>query len=199
MLLKNRLILSALLLFCFNIHANTHVVMDTNYGKIEIELFDKKAPISVKNFLDYAKSGHYKNTIFHRVIGNFMLQGGGYDINLKLKKSKAPIKNEAGNGLKNLNGTLAMARTGIVDSATTQFFINVKDNTFLDHRNESTSGFGYAVFGKVVSGSMPIINKMKTVSVKKNGPFQNLPVTNMIIKSVHIKSSKKSTKKIKKK
>lgn len=162
---------------------NTKVKLSTNKGIIEIELFDSKAPLSVKNFLSYVDSGFYNGTIFHRVIDKFMIQGGGFDISLKQKETKTPIKNEATNRISNLTGTIAMARTGVVDSATSQFFINVSDNTFLDHQNQTARGFGYAVFGRVVKG-MSVVNMIKGQSTKANGPFQNLPMENIIIEKV---------------
>jgi peptidyl-prolyl cis-trans isomerase A (cyclophilin A) len=121
---------------------NPVVVMETNMGNVKLELFEKEAPISVKNFLDYANSGFFSNTIFHRVIANFMIQGGGFTTDFKQKPTNSPIKNEADNGLKNQRGTLAMARTGIIDSATAQFFINVINNDFLNHRDKSMQGYG---------------------------------------------------------
>lgn len=163
-------------LFSLNVFAaNPHVIIKTSMGEIEAELFEDKAPISVKNFLAYVQKGHYKNSIFHRVINNFMIQGGGFDKDLKERTSDAPIKNEAGNGLKNENGTLAMARMQDVDSASAQFYINVNDNSFLDHRDNSPSGFGYAVFGKVVKG-MPIVNKIKAVKTGTRGPLEDVPL-----------------------
>lgn len=155
--------------------ANPHVIIKTSMGEIEAELFEDKAPISVKNFLAYVNKGQYKNTIFHRVINNFMIQGGGFDKDLKELPTGAQIKNEAGNGLKNENGTLAMARMQEVDSASAQFYINVNDNSFLDHRDNSPSGFGYAVFGKIVKG-MPIINKIKAVKTGTRGPLEDVPL-----------------------
>ena len=125
------------------------ITIKTSHGDIGVELFDDKAPITCENFRQYIADGHFDETIFHRVIPNFMIQGGGMDENLSSKKTRAPIKNEANNGLSNKRGTLAMARTGVVDSATSQFFINLRDNTFLDH---GTRDFGYAVFGQVGSG-----------------------------------------------
>lgn len=166
--------------------ANTKVVMTTNMGDIELELFDKKAPVTVKNFVTYANKGFYNGTIFHRVIDNFMIQGGGYDSNLKRKTTMAPIKNEATNGLSNDNGTIAMARTGVIDSATAQFFINVQDNKFLNHTSKDQRGYGYAVFGKVTKG-MSVVNMIKKVSTTRNGPFQNLPAKSVIIKKVVVK------------
>ena len=131
---------------------NPVVVMETSMGNVKMELFEAEAPISVKNFLEYANSGFFNDTIFHRVIASFMIQGGGFTTDFKSKPTKAPIKNEAGNGLKNQRGTLAMARTNAPHSASAQFFINTKDNDFLNFSSESPSGWGYAVFGKVVSG-----------------------------------------------
>lgn len=160
--------------------ANPKVIIKTSMGDIEAELYADKAPISVANFLEYVKKGQYKDTIFHRIINNFMIQGGGFDKNLKEKSTAAPIKNEAGNGLKNEVGTLAMARTNEVDSATAQFFINVADNAFLDHRDNSGAGFGYAVFGKVTSG-MPVVNKMKTVKTGIRGPLEDVPLEPVVI------------------
>lgn len=160
--------------------ANPKITIKTSMGDIEAELFEDKAPVSVKNFLEYVKKGHYKGTIFHRVINNFMIQGGGFDKDLKEKSTGAPIKNEAKNGLKNENGTLAMARTMIVDSATAQFYINVADNSFLDHRDESEQGYGYAVFGKVTSG-MPVVNKIKAVKTGTRGPLEDVPLEPVVI------------------
>ena len=137
------------------------VVIETNYGEITVELDDEKAPLSVANFLAYVDSGHYNGTIFHRVIKDFMIQGGNFTADMAPKQTGAPIKNEAGNGLRNLRGTIAMARTGVVDSATSQFFINLKDNGFLDHKDTSIRGYGYAVFGKVIEG-MEVVDKIGT-------------------------------------
>ena len=156
------------------------VVMSTSMGDVEIELFADKAPISVSNFLAYADSGFFAGTIFHRVIPGFMVQGGGFDDKMVQKPTREQIKNEAKNGLKNDRGTLAMARTGVIDSATSQFFINVKDNAFL---NNSPRDFGYAVFGKVVSG-MDVVDKIVAVPTGNVGPFQNVPTTPVTIKSV---------------
>lgn len=166
---------------------NPLAIIETSMGNIKVELFADKAPISVKNFLDYANSGFYKDTIFHRVIPGFMAQGGGLTAALQPKPGdKAAIKNEAANGLMNDRGTLAMARTGMVDSATSQFFINVADNDFLNHRDETPGGFGYAVFGKVIDG-MDVVDKMVAAPQKRqNAVFQNVPVTPIVIKSVTI-------------
>ena len=165
--------------------ANPKVLMKTSMGDITLELDAAKAPISVKNFLMYVKDGHYENTIFHRVIPGFMIQGGGFMKDMSEKAAKAPIKNEAGNGLKNLTGTLAMARTSVVDSASAQFFINVKDNAFLDHRDESPQGFGYAVFGKVIKG-MDIVTKIEGVPTATNGMNENVPVEPVTILSAKV-------------
>jgi cyclophilin family peptidyl-prolyl cis-trans isomerase len=160
------------------------VVIETSKGEIEVELDDVKAPISVKNFLAYVDQGYYKETIFHRVIKNFMIQGGGMNAELQPKPpNNAPIKNEAGNGLKNVRGSIAMARTGIVDSATSQFFINLVDNKFLDHRDQSSSGFGYAVFGKVIAG-MDVVDKIGAVSTGKKKGMGDVPVETVVIKDV---------------
>jgi peptidyl-prolyl cis-trans isomerase A (cyclophilin A) len=163
---------------------NPVVTMETNLGNVTIELFEKEAPVSVANFLDYAKSGFYSGTIFHRVIANFMIQGGGFTPDLKQKPTSAPIKNEAGNGLKNQRGTIAMARTGIVDSATAQFFINVANNDFLNQRDKTQQGFGYAVFGKVVEG-MDVVDKIAAVKTVTRG-FPDVPEKQVIIKSIKL-------------
>ena len=163
--------------------AGTLVVIDTTYGEIKVELDDAKAPVSVKNFLAYADKGYYNGTIFHRVIKDFMIQGGGLTAELAPKPTDAPIKNEAANGLKNLRGTIAMARTGIVDSATSQFFINTKDNAFLDHRDTSMQGYGYAVFGKVVGG-MEVVDKIGNAQTGMRNRFQDVPVETVTIKGV---------------
>lgn len=165
--------------------AGTKVNLKTNKGEIELELFDDKAPITVKNFVEYVNSGFYNGTIFHRVINDFMIQGGGFDVNLAEKTTKAPIKNEATNGLSNDNGTIAMARTQVVNSATAQFFINVKDNTFLNNSGLDDRSYGYAVFGKVTKG-MSVVNSIKATQTKSNGPFQNLPMENIIIEKASV-------------
>ncbi|MCL5885237.1 MAG: peptidylprolyl isomerase [Deltaproteobacteria bacterium] len=144
-------------------------------GNIKVELSPDKAPISVENFLQYVKEGHYDGLIFHRVIRGFMIQGGGFGKDMKEKRpAHPPIRNEAGNGLKNDRGTIAMARTGVVDSATAQFFINVVNNDFLNHANETPQGFGYAVFGKVIEG-MDVVDKIRNVSTGNAGRFQDVP------------------------
>lgn len=163
---------------------NPVVVMDTTMGKIRIELFEKAAPVSVKNFLDYAKSGFYTDTIFHRVIPGFMAQGGGFTADRKQKATGPAIKNEAGNGLKNDRGTIAMARTAAPDSATAQFFINVVNNDMLNRPNPD--GFGYAVFGKVIEG-MDVVDRIVSARTRNlNMVFQNLPETPILIKSVQV-------------
>ncbi len=164
---------------------NPMILMSTSMGDVKIELYEDKAPVTVKNFLGYVNDKFYDGTIFHRVIPNFMIQGGGFDKDMKEKPTKAPIKNEAGNGLKNDTGTLAMARTNVVDSATAQFFINAKDNAFLNHRDESAAGFGYAVFGKVVDG-MDVVQKIEHVQTTKKGMYADVPVEPVVIKSVTV-------------
>lgn len=171
-----RLVLAACsLLLAGNLLAadNPHVLLNTSMGEIEIELEAEKAPISVKNFLEYVESGFYDETVFHRVIPGFMIQGGGFNDGLGQKKTRAPIKNEADNGLHNVRGTLAMARTQNVDSATSQFFINHRDNDFLDHGGRD---FGYAVFGKVVRG-MDVVDQIAQVPTGNRNMMQNVPLT----------------------
>jgi peptidyl-prolyl cis-trans isomerase A (cyclophilin A)/peptidyl-prolyl cis-trans isomerase B (cyclophilin B) len=157
-----------------------HVALKTSMGEIVLELDQEKAPKSVANFLQYVKSGYYKGTVFHRVIDGFMIQGGGFDKNMKQKATKAPIQNEAQNGLQNVTYSIAMARTGDPHSATAQFFINVNDNGALDYPGRD--GFGYTVFGKVVKG-MDVVDKIKAVPVADKGPHQNVPVTPVVIES----------------
>jgi peptidyl-prolyl cis-trans isomerase A (cyclophilin A) len=162
---------------------NPVVLMSTSMGEITIELNQEKAPVTVKNFLDYVESKHYDGTIFHRVIKGFMIQGGGLDESMKQRPTKPPIKNEAGNGLKNTKGTIAMARTNVVDSATAQFFINTVDNGNLDHKNETPTGFGYAVFGRVIKG-LDVVEKIEKVATTSRDGHQNVPVEPVVIKSV---------------
>src|SRR5437660_7991890 len=164
---------------------NPVVLMTTSMGNIRIELDAGKAPITTKNFLDYVSEGHYDGLIFHRVIPGFMIQGGGMDAQMNEKKNKAPIKNEAANGLKNKIGTVAMARTNVVDSATAQFFINVKDNDFLNHHDDSSQGFGYAVFGMVVDG-MDVVHKIEQVPTHTHGMVENVLVDTVIIQSIRL-------------
>lgn len=167
--------------------SNPSVIMSTNMGDVRIELFADKAPITTKNFLDYVTEGFYDGLIFHRVIPGFMIQGGGFDAQMKQKTTKAPIKNEATNGLKNRVGSLAMARTNVVDSATAQFFINVKDNGFLDHLTTSPDGFGYAVFGQVVEG-LDIVHKIEKVKTGGRGSYQDVPLEPVVIQSIRAES-----------
>lgn len=157
-----------------------YVELETTMGNIVIELNQEKAPNTVANFLAYVKSGHYDGTIFHRVIDGFMIQGGGMDANMKEKSTNAPIQNEADNGLKNEVGTIAMARTSDPHSATAQFFINVKDNSFLNFSGKNPQGWGYAVFGKVTEG-MDIVNKIKGVPTGKYGFHADVPTTPVVI------------------
>ncbi len=166
---------------------NPVVTMSTSMGDIRIELDADKAPISTNNFLDYVNEGHFDGLIFHRVIPGFMIQGGGFDSAMSQKKSKSPIKNEASNGLKNVTGSIAMARTNVVDSATAQFFINVKDNDFLNHKNTSPDGYGYAVFGQVIDG-MDVVHAIEKVKTANRGMHQDVPVQAVVINSVKLKS-----------
>jgi len=159
---------------------NPRVLMETSMGNITIELFKEKAPISVRNFLSYVNEGYYDGLIFHRVINGFMIQGGGMDENMQPKKTKFAIKNEAANGLKNLKGTLAMARTSVVDSATSQFFINVADNAFLDYKGKRPEEFGYAVFGQVVEG-MDVVEAIKVVKTGNKAGHADVPVEPVFI------------------
>lgn len=159
--------------------------IETSMGTITLELDDAKAPVTVKNFADYAAAGHYDDTIFHRVIDGFMIQGGGFTKTMNQKPTKDPIKNEAANGLKNARGTIAMARTMIVDSATSQFFINLVDNDFLDYRGPDPRVFGYAVFGKVTDG-MDVVDKIAKVKTGNAGPHQNVPEEAVVIRKIRV-------------
>jgi len=159
------------------------VTITTSLGAIEVELDPDKAPVTVKNFLDYADAGHYDGTIFHRVIPDFMIQGGGFGTDSVQKATKAPIKNEATNGLENKRGTIAMARTSVVDSATSQFFINVKDNAFLNHTSPDARGYGYAVFGHVTKG-MDIVDKIAATPAKRGELSEGQPLTQVVIQSI---------------
>ncbi|WP_244658169.1 peptidylprolyl isomerase [Psychrobacter celer] len=163
------------------------VELDTNMGAIVIELNEEKAPKTVENFLNYVKSGHYDGTIFHRIIDGFMIQGGGMDAEMNEKSTNAPIENEADNGLKNDKGTIAMARTQDPHSATSQFFINVKDNDFLNHSGKNMQGWGYTVFGKVTSG-MDVIDKMRGVPTGRFGMHADVPKEPVVINSATIVS-----------
>ncbi len=161
------------------------VELDTNYGAITIELNEEKAPKTVENFLNYVKSGHYDGTIFHRVIDGFMIQGGGMDADMNEKATNAPIENEADNGLSNDVGTIAMARTQDPHSATSQFFINVKDNGFLNHSGKNLQGWGYTVFGKVTNG-MDVVNKIKGVPTGRYGMHADVPKEPVVINHAKI-------------
>lgn len=163
-----------------NVAKTTTVIMETSEGNVEIELLGDKAPISVSNFLAYVDAKFYDNTVFHRVIPNFMIQGGGFEVNMRQKPTQAPIKNEAQNGLKNDRGTLAMARTMVVDSATSQFFINVVNNDFLNH---GTRDYGYAVFAKVTAG-MDVVDKIAAVQTTVQGGMRDVPAKPVVIKTI---------------
>ena len=165
--------------------AAPQVDLHTNHGVIRIELNDERAPLSAANFLEYVKSGHYDGTVFHRVIKGFMVQGGGMEPGMKQKSTLAPIQNEANNGLKNVAGTVAMARTNAPHSATAQFFINVADNDFLNHRSPDIQGWGYCVFGKVSEG-MDVVDKIKGVKTGSSGFHQDVPKEDVIIQSAEI-------------
>jgi peptidyl-prolyl cis-trans isomerase B (cyclophilin B) len=164
---------------------NPRVLLETSKGNITIELFKEKAPISVKNFLNYVGEGYYDGLIFHRVINGFMIQGGGMDENMQPKKTKFAIKNEAANGLKNLKGTLAMARTSVVDSATSQFFINLADNAFLDYKGKRAEDYGYAVFGQVADG-MDVVDEIKAVKTGNKSGHADVPVEAVFITKVSV-------------
>lgn len=165
--------------------ANTQVLITTSLGEIEVELDNEKAPISARNFVEYVNSSYYNGTIFHRVIPGFMIQGGGFEPTMVQKKTNSPIKNEANNGLKNNRGTLAMARTSVVDSATSQFFINLIDNDFLNYSGPSQSSYGYAVFGKVTKG-MDVVDKIAAVATANVGHHQNVPADPVLIISAKV-------------
>jgi peptidyl-prolyl cis-trans isomerase B (cyclophilin B) len=196
--------LSALFLFFYlatnqAVAAPVKVLIQTNHGAITLELYPDKAPQTVANFLRYVDSRHYENTIFHRVIANFMIQGGGFDLNYQQKQTLDPIPNEADNGLKNLRGTIAMARTGDPHSATSQFFINHKDNGFLDFTAKDINGWGYCVFGKVVAG-MNVVDEIAKVQTGPGGPFptdapQGLVVIDHVERVKEAPKAKKEKKK----
>jgi cyclophilin family peptidyl-prolyl cis-trans isomerase len=162
------------------IAANPRVRLTTSAGVIEIELDAKKAPNTVRNFLEYLDAGFYNGTVFHRVIPGFMIQAGGFQPGMKEKTTRTPIRNEADNGLKNLSGTIAMARTPDPHSASAQFFINTVDNAFLDHRDKSTQGWGYCVFGKVTKG-MDVVRKIEAAPTHRFGQYQDVPAKDVVI------------------
>jgi len=164
---------------------NPQVLLETSMGNITIELFKEKAPITVRNFLGYVKDGFYDGLIFHRVIKDFMVQGGGMSESLEQKKPKFAIKNEATNGLSNTRGTLAMARTSVVDSATSQFFINTVDNLFLNHKGKQPDSFGYCVFGQVVEG-MDVVDKIREVKTGNKNGHSDVPVEPVFIVSAKL-------------
>lgn len=166
----------------------TCVKLETSMGDVTIELNDEKAPTTAKNFIEYVESGHYDGTIFHRVINGFMIQGGGMDRDMNQKPTRDPIQNEANNGLSNESGTIAMARTGDPHSASAQFFINVKDNDFLDHTAENQNGWGYCVFGKVIEG-MDTVNSIKAVETQTQGGHQDVPSEPVEIRKASVVAS----------
>ena len=165
---------------------NVQIIIDTSMGTLTAELFPDKAPVTVSNMLAYIDAKFYDHTIFHRVIDGFMIQGGGFTRDMIQKKTNPPIKNEADNGLRNERGTLAMARTMIVDSASSQFFVNLVDNAYLDFKNKSDQGWGYCVFGKVIDG-MDVVDKIAKVKTGFSGRFQNVPVEPVMINSIRLK------------
>jgi peptidyl-prolyl cis-trans isomerase B (cyclophilin B) len=164
------------------------IILHTNYGDINIELDFENTPITAKNFLDYANSGHYDGTLFHRIINGFMIQGGGFSVDMQQKTTMSPIKNEANKGEKNKRGTIAMARTSDPHSATSQFFINVVDNDFLNFTSESSNGWGYCVFGKVTEG-LEVVDQIKQVATTTRSGHQNVPVEPVMIEKVTIKET----------
>lgn len=168
---------------------NPRVLLETNKGKIVLELYADKAPKTVDNFLSYVKSGHYDGVIFHRVIKDFMIQGGGFDASGKQKPTRPPVQNEADNGLKNETGTVAMARTSDPHSASAQFFINLKNNSFLDHTAKTTEGWGYTVFGKVVEG-MDVVNAIAQVKVSRGSLSEAVPAEQIVITKASVVPAK---------
>jgi peptidyl-prolyl cis-trans isomerase B (cyclophilin B) len=161
------------------------VTMETTKGIIKLELDGTKAPLTVANFVEYARAGFYDNTIFHRVIAGFMIQGGGYTVDTKLKETRSPIRNEADNGLQNVKGTIAMARTSDPDSASSQFFINVADNHFLDYKSSTPQGWGYAVFGHVTEG-MDTVEKIEKVNTGHKSGMSDIPLSEVVIRKVTV-------------
>ncbi len=187
--MKKMFFLVCLLTLNIGFAANPVVLMETSHGEIEIELFEDKAPNTVANFLKYVDAKFYSGTIFHRVINGFMIQGGGFTEKMEEKKTREPIKNEATNGLRNDVGTLAMARTNDAHSATAQFFINVAENSSLNHTGQNANGWGYAVFGKVTQG-MHVVNRIKMVKTGNISGYSDVPMDAVVIKSVKRKGKK---------
>jgi cyclophilin family peptidyl-prolyl cis-trans isomerase len=169
--------------------ANPVVLVETSLGNFKIELFEDKAPVTVKNFLQYVNDKHYDGTVFHRVISDFMIQGGGFEPGMKEKKTRDPIKNESSNGLSNQKYTVAMARTREPNSATAQFYVNVKDNTFLD-KAKAQDGVGYCVFGRVIDGT-DVVDKIKAVETGTAKGFENVPTKDVVIKSIKVVKEEK--------
>ncbi|ULJ65546.1 peptidylprolyl isomerase [Wielerella bovis] len=183
--LQKMLLATALGMATVSAYAETHAVIETNMGNIKLVLDEQKAPKTVANFVQYAQKGFYDNTIFHRVIDGFMIQGGGFTVDMLEKPTAKAINNEADNGLKNTIGTIAMARTAAPNSATSQFFINVADNDFLNHKSKNAAEYGYAVFGKVESG-MDVVNRIAKVRTTNKIVHQDVPVRPVVIKKVRI-------------
>ncbi len=169
---------------------NPMIVLETTLGKIEVELYADKAPVTVKNFVWYVENKFYDGLIFHRVIPDFMIQGGGFNLKMVQKEGNAPIKNEATNGLGNDRGTIAMARTSVINSATSQFFINLKDNAFLNHRDNSQAGYGYAVFGKVTKG-LDVVDKIAKVETQSHMGYDDVPVDPVVIEKAYMAGKEK--------
>lgn len=161
------------------------IKLHTNHGIISLELDSEKAPLTVQNFIEYVNNGHYDNTIFHRVIDGFMIQGGGFEPGMKQKQTRAPIQNEAANGLKNEKYTVAMARTSDVHSASAQFFINVADNNFLNYTSSTSQGFGYCVFGKVTEGK-DVVDQIKKVKTADRSGHQNVPLEDVVVQKAEV-------------
>ncbi len=183
--MKRILFAAALSLAASAAWAAPQVALHTNRGDIVLELDDARAPGSTANFLQYVRDGHYNGTVFHRVINDFMIQGGGFTAEMQQKPTRAPIGNEADNGLKNAAYTISMARTSDPHSATSQFFINVRDNSSLDHRDSTPRGWGYAVFGKVIKGR-DVVDKIKAVATTTKGPYQNVPTQPIVIEKAEV-------------
>ena len=193
-MLKSLISLCALFVSFAALAANPQVEFNTSMGAIVIELDREKAPQTVENFLQYVKEGHYNGTIFHRVIPGFMVQGGGFTSDMREKPTRGQIKNEAGNGLRNVTGTVAMARTPNPHSASAQFFINVSDNAFLDFRAPTPDGYGYAVFGKVVKG-MDVVNRIVKVPTATRGPHADVPQKPVVIERAQVVGATQTTSK----